>query len=86
MTWLVEVLLEFVDESKKGVIHLACDEELIVVGVSGWAGIDKVDDIKTGELKLLLKAINFGNTPKPFSHGTIYAGIGKGIIVTLGMN
>jgi WD40 repeat protein len=85
-TWAVEEVAEFVDEDKNGVIDMACDEELIVVGLSGWSGEAKVYDIKTGEKKFVLKSNTLGDTPAPFSHDNILVWLGKSIIVTIGTN
>eukprot|EP00092_Neocalanus_flemingeri_P035555 GFUD01038700.1.p1 GENE.GFUD01038700.1~~GFUD01038700.1.p1 ORF type:complete len:395 (+),score=94.26 GFUD01038700.1:41-1186(+) len=85
-SWMLQNVAEFVDEEKGRVISMACDEELIVVGESGWNGEAWVYDIKTGELKFKLQCNNLGDTPAPFSHDNIMVWLGKSIIVTVGTN
>lgn len=86
VSWRLQNIAEFVDESKRGVIDMACDEELIVVGLSGWSGAARVYNITTGEPKFELKSNNLDDTPAPFSHDNILVWLGKSIIVTLGTN
>jgi len=83
--WALEDVAEFVDDDK-GVIDMACDEELLVVGLYGWSGEARVYDIKTGEKKFVLKCNALGDTPAPFSHDQIVVWLGKSIIVTVGLN
>jgi len=85
-SWVLEDVSEFVDDKKRGVICMACDEELIVVGLSGWSGTARVYDINTGELKFKLQCNKLGDTPAPFSHDNILVWLGTSIIVTVGMN
>merc|ERR1711892_994861 len=85
-TWTLQNKAEFVDEKKRGVISMACDEELIVVGLKGWSGTARVYDIKTGEFKFKLQCNNLGDTPAPFSHDNVLVWLGTSIIVTVGTN
>lgn len=83
---MLQNVAEFVDEEKRNVRTMACDEELIVVGVSGWDGVARVYDITTGEIKFKLQCNNLGDTPEPFSHDNILVWLGKSIIVTVSSN
>lgn len=85
-SWVLEDLAEFVDEKKRGVIDLVCDEELVVVGLAGWSGTARVYDINTGELKFKLQCNKLGDTPAPFSHDNVVVWLGTSIIVTVGTN
>merc|ERR1711892_488788 len=85
-TWTLQNKAEFVDEKKRGVISMACDDELIVVGLSGWSGEARVYDIQNGELKFKLQCNDLGDTPAPFSHDSILVWLGTSIIVTVGTN
>jgi len=84
--WKLGNVVQFEDDEKHGVISLACDEEIIVVGLSGWSGEARVYDMGTGELKFKLQCNNLQNTPAPFSHDNVVVRIGKNIIVTLTSN
>ena len=67
MPWVMEDVAEFVDEDKN-IIDMACDEELSVVGLSGWPREAKVYDINTWEKKFVLKCNALGDTLAPFSN------------------
>jgi len=86
MTWTVEKIGEYEDDDKRGGITMACDEEVVVIGKSGWSGEANVYTIETGELKFKLKCNELGDTPAPFSHDNIMVWLGTNIIVTLGLN
>ena len=86
MAWTIDTLADYEDEDKHGVIDMACDEELVVVGQSGWSGEARVYDVKNGELKFKLQCNDLGDTPAPFSHDSILVWLGTSIIVTVGTN
>ena len=86
MSWKIEEIAEYEDEDKRGGICMACDDEIVVIGRSGWSGEANVYTIQTGELKFKLKCNNLEDTPAPFSHDNILAWLGNSIIVTLGLN
>ena len=86
MSWKIEEIAEYEDEDKRGGICMACDDEIVVIGRSGWSGEANVYTIQTGELKFKLKCNNLEDTPEPFSHDNILAWLGTSIIVTLGLN
>jgi len=85
-SWVLEDVSEFVDDKKRGVIDMAVDEELIVVGLSGWSGTARVYDISTGQLKVKLQCNKLGDTPAPFSHDNVLVWLSNNIIVTVGIN
>jgi len=84
--WKLGNLVQFEDEEKHGVCSLACDEEIIVVGESGWNGEARVYNMDTGEFKFKLQCNNLQDTPAPFSHDNVGVRIGKSIIVTCTSN
>ena len=86
MAWTIDTLADYEDEDKHGVIDMACDEELVVVGQSGWSGEARVYDVKNGELRFKLQCNDLGDTPAPFSHDSILVWLGTSIIVTVGTN
>jgi len=84
--WKLGNVVQFEDEEKHGVCSLACDEEIIVAGTSGWSGEARVYNMVTGELKCKLQCNNLQNMPEPFSHDNVSVRIGKSIIVTCTSN
>ena len=85
-SWVLEDVSEFVDDKKRGVIAMACDEELIVVGLSGWSGTARVYNISTGELKTTLLCNKLSDKPAPFSHDNVLVWLSNNIIVTVGIS
>ena len=85
-SWVLEDVSEFVDDKKRGVIGMACDEELIVVGLSGWSGTARVYNISTGELKTTLLCNKLSDKPAPFSHDNVLVWLSNNIIVTVGIS
>jgi len=67
MAWTLKKLEDFIDEGKEHVVSMACDEELLVVGVKGYGGLARVYDILTGELKFTMEC-NDSEECNQFSH------------------
>jgi len=84
--WKFEEPLTFEDEKKRGVISLACDDELIVCGIAGWGGDAKVYDIATQKIKFELKCNKLKDMPEPFSWDNVQVALGKYVIATLSSN
>jgi len=85
-SWKITKLKDFEDEEKRRVLSIASDEDLLVVGLSGWGGQARVYDVKTGELKFTLNCNQLDDKPEPFSHDRIYVWLNSRNIVTMGTN
>jgi len=86
MSWKVTKIKDIEDEEKEGVITMASEQDLLVVGLSGWSGTARVYDLNSGELKFILEGSNLDDLPAPFSHDNILVWINSQNIFTLGMN
>jgi len=86
MSWTVEEVGEYEDTEKRGGVDMVCDEEIVVVGLSGWSGEARVYDIQSGNLRFKLQCNDLGETPAPFSHDNIMVWLGNSVIVTMGLN
>jgi len=86
MPWKVTKIKDFEDEEKRGVITMASEQDLLVVGLTGWSGTARVYDLNSGEFKFILKSNYLDDTPAPFSHDNVLVWINSQNIFTLGMN
>jgi len=86
MSWKVTKIKDFDDEEKQGVISMASQQDLLVVGLSGWSGTARVYDLNSGAFKFILKGNTLEDTPEPFSHDNILVWINSQNIFTLGTN
>lgn len=67
-TWTVNKIDDFEDDDKEQVVSMACDDEILVMGVKGFAGEARLYDIKTGKLKTTFRCNDSGDSPNQFSH------------------
>ena len=77
MSWTTQPAKEYEDEEKRDCCDIVCDQEVAVVGLTGWSGEARVYDVQTGELKFKLQCNNLGeDEPEPFSHDSIMVWLG----------
>jgi len=84
MAWTVGPPTTYLDEEKKSGFDIVCDQDIAVVGLTGYSGKARVYDLQTGEVRHSLKC-NQMDEDDP-EDDAIHVAMGTDFIVTLADN